>query len=184
MTNKTAGNRDSFAPGPRTRGCAESALRRYVCAPTRFDCGHVGCGDSSKNRHPIVRSLEPGDDCAGPPKGPANYQAVSLRLSPEALTWAKEGGRAPGDRLPDRDQRDAAESQRLKLFESGRPGSNRRRPAWEAGILPLNYARVRIAIAESFQRDKPASAFRRRRRSASFGMLPSPVCRASPSSEA
>src|SRR3989441_12218957 len=24
---------------------------------------------------------------------------------------------------------------------SGRPGSNRRRPAWEAGILPLNYAR-------------------------------------------
>jgi hypothetical protein len=27
------------------------------------------------------------------------------------------------------------------LEESGRPGSNRRRPAWEAGILPLNYAR-------------------------------------------
>ncbi len=25
--------------------------------------------------------------------------------------------------------------------KSGRPGSNRRRPAWEAGILPLNYAR-------------------------------------------
>ena len=24
---------------------------------------------------------------------------------------------------------------------SGRPGSNRRRPAWEAGILPLNYSR-------------------------------------------
>jgi hypothetical protein len=183
MTNKTAGNRDSFAPGPRTRGCAESALRRYVCAPTRFDCGHVGCGDSSKNRHPIVRSLEPGDDCAGPrrdrevPSGLAPTQ-------PRGLHVGQEGGRAPGDRLPDRDQRDAAESQRLKLFESGRPGSNRRRPAWEAGILPLNYARVRIAIAESFQRDKPASAFRRRRRSASFGMLPSPVCRASPSSEA
>jgi hypothetical protein len=26
-------------------------------------------------------------------------------------------------------------------FGSGRPDSNRRRPAWEAGILPLNYAR-------------------------------------------
>src|SRR6478672_2506229 len=26
-------------------------------------------------------------------------------------------------------------------FWSGRPGSNRRRPAWEAGILPLNYSR-------------------------------------------
>ena len=25
---------------------------------------------------------------------------------------------------------------------SGRPGSNRRRPAWEAGILPLNYSRA------------------------------------------
>src|SRR3972149_11672885 len=27
------------------------------------------------------------------------------------------------------------------FYWSGRPGSNRRRPAWEAGILPLNYAR-------------------------------------------
>jgi hypothetical protein len=27
-------------------------------------------------------------------------------------------------------------------IQSGRPDSNRRRPAWEAGILPLNYARV------------------------------------------
>jgi hypothetical protein len=29
----------------------------------------------------------------------------------------------------------------FELPESGRPDSNRRRPAWEAGILPLNYAR-------------------------------------------
>src|ERR1035438_8814183 len=27
---------------------------------------------------------------------------------------------------------------------SGRPDSNRRRPAWEAGILPLNYSRSMI----------------------------------------
>src|SRR5436309_15150105 len=27
-------------------------------------------------------------------------------------------------------------------FWSGRPDSNRRRPAWEAGILPLNYGRT------------------------------------------
>ena len=26
---------------------------------------------------------------------------------------------------------------------SGRPGSNRRHPAWEAGVLPLNYSRPR-----------------------------------------
>src|SRR5205807_8081493 len=27
------------------------------------------------------------------------------------------------------------------IYWSGRPDSNRRRPAWEAGILPLNYGR-------------------------------------------
>ena len=31
-----------------------------------------------------------------------------------------------------------------KSEASGRADSNRRRPAWEAGILPLNYARVTI----------------------------------------
>ena len=30
---------------------------------------------------------------------------------------------------------------KLEFHWSGRPGSNRRRPAWEADILPLNYAR-------------------------------------------
>ena len=34
----------------------------------------------------------------------------------------------------------AVDGKMLK-FWSGRPGSNRRRPAWEAGILPLNYSR-------------------------------------------
>src|SRR5437867_13187448 len=29
---------------------------------------------------------------------------------------------------------------------SGRPDSNRRRPAWEAGILPLNYGRGSAAL--------------------------------------
>ena len=32
---------------------------------------------------------------------------------------------------------------------SGRPGSNRRRPAWEAGILPLNYTRSRSIITKA-----------------------------------
>jgi hypothetical protein len=37
-----------------------------------MECGHIGCGDASKNkhatkhfratRHPIVRSIEPGED--------------------------------------------------------------------------------------------------------------------------
>ena len=34
------------------------------------------------------------------------------------------------------------------LPESGRPDSNRRRPAWEAGILPLNYARGTACILD------------------------------------
>src|SRR6266508_479813 len=37
-------------------------------------------------------------------------------------------------------------SEACKLLKrwSGRPDSNRRRPAWEAGILPLNYSRLRL----------------------------------------
>jgi hypothetical protein len=35
---------------------------------------------------------------------------------------------------------------------SGRPGSNRRRPAWEAGILPLNYSRPRGLHGRLFDR--------------------------------
>ena len=31
---------------------------------------------------------------------------------------------------------------------SGRPGSNRRHPAWEAGVLPLNYSRSGTAICQ------------------------------------
>src|SRR5437016_3355371 len=44
--------------------------------------------------------------------------------------------------------------------ESGRPGSNRRRPAWEAGILPLNYAREprdRSAVAARWQQRAAAA---------------------------
>src|SRR5207253_8281394 len=32
------------------------------------------------------------------------------------------------------------------IYWSGRPDSNRRRPAWEAGILPLNYGRSMSVI--------------------------------------
>ena len=34
----------------------------------------------------------------------------------------------------------------IKESWSGRPGSNRRRPAWEAGILPLNYSRFNCLL--------------------------------------
>src|SRR5262249_46380226 len=38
---------------------------------------------------------------------------------------------------------------------SGRPDSNRRRPAWEAGILPLNYRRPATPILQSSQTPPP-----------------------------
>jgi uncharacterized UBP type Zn finger protein len=59
---------------PRTPGC-EECLRmgdEWVHLRLCLTCGHVGCCDSSKNKHatkhfravghPIVRSLEPGED--------------------------------------------------------------------------------------------------------------------------
>ena len=59
---------------PRTDGC-EECLRmgdEWVHLRLCLSCGHVGCCDDSKNkhatkhfratRHPIIRSLEPGED--------------------------------------------------------------------------------------------------------------------------
>jgi uncharacterized UBP type Zn finger protein len=59
---------------PRTRGCEECLKMgdSWVHLRLCLECGHVGCCDSSKNRHatkhfralghPIVASLEPGED--------------------------------------------------------------------------------------------------------------------------
>src|SRR5450432_2317431 len=42
---------------------------------------------------------------------------------------------------------------KLLILWSGRPGSNRRRPAWEAGILPLNYSRsTDLATSSLYQK--------------------------------
>jgi uncharacterized UBP type Zn finger protein len=58
---------------PRTKGCEECLQTgdRWVHLRLCLECGHVGCCDSSKNkhatkhfhatRHPIVQSLEPGE---------------------------------------------------------------------------------------------------------------------------
>lgn len=59
---------------PNTNGCEECLAMgdRWVHLRLCRTCGHVGCCDSSKNkhatkhfhatRHPIVSSLEPGED--------------------------------------------------------------------------------------------------------------------------
>src|SRR6185436_3240942 len=59
---------------PHTKGCEECLKMRDTWVHLRLcmTCGHVGCCDSSKNKHatkhfhstnhPIVKSLEPGED--------------------------------------------------------------------------------------------------------------------------
>jgi hypothetical protein len=66
-----------------------------------------------------------------------------------AIPAAADGSGAPGPdfglerSLPGRylEKKRPANLGGSSIYESGRPDSNRRRPAWEAGILPLNYAR-------------------------------------------
>jgi uncharacterized UBP type Zn finger protein len=65
---ETAGN-----PPPRTSGCEECLDTGDTWVHLRLcrTCGHVGCCDSSRNRHatkhfhaadhPVMRSLEPGE---------------------------------------------------------------------------------------------------------------------------
>jgi hypothetical protein len=53
--------------------------------------------------------------------------------------------------IPNGDQIEVQARKHKKRW-SGRPGSNRRRPAWEAGILPLNYSRPSdIPVLSSLQ---------------------------------
>ncbi len=59
---------------PRTNGCEECQRtgERWVALRMCLSCGHVGCCDSSKGRHarghfhstqhPVIRSIEPGED--------------------------------------------------------------------------------------------------------------------------
>ncbi len=61
-------------PVPKTKGCEECLKMGDLWVHLRLCeiCGHVGCCDSSKNRHatkhfhktkhPIMRSLEPGEN--------------------------------------------------------------------------------------------------------------------------
>jgi monovalent cation:H+ antiporter-2, CPA2 family len=58
---------------PRARGCEECLAQgdRWIHLRMCLSCGHVGCCDSSKNKHatkhfhstkhPLVRSAEPGE---------------------------------------------------------------------------------------------------------------------------
>ena len=63
----------TFLPEPSTLECAECITSGDTWVHLRMclECGHVGCCDSSKNRHathhysstghPVIRSIEPGE---------------------------------------------------------------------------------------------------------------------------
>jgi uncharacterized UBP type Zn finger protein len=66
---------DQIRPSSRTRNGCEECLKSgdtWVHLRLCLSCGHVGCCDSSMNRHatkhfhhtkhPIMRSIEPGED--------------------------------------------------------------------------------------------------------------------------
>lgn len=68
--------REAGSAQPKTQGCEECLKSgdRWVHLRLCLECGHVGCCDSSKNRHatkhyhatrhPVVRSQEPGENWA------------------------------------------------------------------------------------------------------------------------
>ena len=65
--------REAGNPAPRTNGCEECLAigDRWVHLRLCRSCGHVGCCDSSKNKHatkhfkatghPVMRSFQPGE---------------------------------------------------------------------------------------------------------------------------
>ena len=75
MANKSCDHLEQVrSVPPRTQGCEECLALgdRWVHLRECMTCGHVGCCDSSKNKHatrhfhatehPIIRSIEPGEE--------------------------------------------------------------------------------------------------------------------------
>jgi len=74
VTNGCAHTNQIHEVQPHTRGCEECLKMGDTWVHLRLclSCGHVGCCDSSKNKHatkhfhsskhPIIKSFEPGED--------------------------------------------------------------------------------------------------------------------------
>ena len=92
---------------------------------------------------------EPGEEG----KEPTGIEPVIAVLQTAPLaTWVrlpggKTAGRTPRLLLPaiGKAGRNAPASEDERLIQSGRRDSNSRYPAWEAGVLPLNYSRTRLS---------------------------------------
>jgi hypothetical protein len=100
--------------------------------------------------HLLTRQISRGEShapsCPGAVRSTTRWSSSSIPKIDVDACRRSPPGRSHGDRSADRlnTEKPAAEAGSRFLvnstitidFESGRPGSNRRRPAWEAGILP------------------------------------------------
>ena len=132
--------------------------RRMRLSGTRL--GRRGAGARQHgDGHPPLPHVHPEPHSAGrvrpghPDSADRAAVAARPRLPPSIYAPRPRGGRQPETmsidamrRLPfgyrTDDQGATACAVTPYDYWSGRPESNRRRPAWEAGILPLNYARI------------------------------------------
>ena len=166
----TTGTKPAQAPNPATgsvlRGVGSRRRATWVVLVAREFIRRVGaaagllgqfvgqgCGAS------CTPKWTPGAGAQGHQSAVARYPACQSKCARLWSTMTSSLKREPRETLP-RPCRNH-EPENLKVFwsvdESGRPGSNRRRPAWEAGILPLNYAR-RVAVVRGSTVGKSAAA--------------------------
>jgi hypothetical protein len=134
--------------------CYSAASRSELLAPRR-----------PRRRRAPIEGLQAHLLC-GPatdpgPRAPLSIYTVAPELghgSDETAKWiyATVAGSAADAKNPD--STEVLPGQ--KPPESGRPDSNRRRPAWEAGILPLNYARKMRLLREVNVPSPPAGVKR------------------------
>src|SRR5262249_55546799 len=80
-----------------------------------------------------------------------HHRLTGVGMGPSTPTLHREDGPPPKFRRPrpscnavSRVQPGEQPESRLVVSQSGRLAANPRRPAWEAGILPLNYPRCKL----------------------------------------
>jgi hypothetical protein len=83
------------------------------------------------------------------------YTHISGNAARQAVEMLEKSRNMPQfvDVLVDDSANHAGEASKLLNYWSGRPGSNRRHPAWEAGVLPLNYSRSPVRTSLAYHHD-------------------------------
>jgi hypothetical protein len=125
---KTHDFRSIYPPHLRPSGPGDIGFQG--CLPPRPPNGRLLCGSCSSGQS-FAYSFLP---------TPPRDDAVAVQLG-VPVTKAPRGLAPPSHAPCPAHQKKTPTGWSASSVRSGRPGSNRRRPAWEADILPLNYAR-------------------------------------------